>query len=130
MSLAAAIFVAVAVGAGTWLLLRGNLFDVLLGVALLSQGINLSVLASSGYRPEVRPPLVATAPSPGGGPDQTVEEAVVAPESYADPLPQALVLTAIVIGFALLSFLAVLTARRLDTGESPKTDGFETEDDP
>lgn len=112
MSLAAALFVAVAVGAGAWLLLRRNLFDVLLGVALLSQGVNLSLLASGGYRPDARPPVVATAAG-----------ATVDPAAYADPLPQALVLTAIVIGFGLLSFLAALAARRLETGGTLRPDG-------
>jgi multicomponent Na+:H+ antiporter subunit C len=110
VSLFASVFVAVAVGAGTWLLLRRNLFEIILGVALLSQGANVLVLASAGYRAQARPPLLAS---------ELTETRVEAPRppsgEYADPLPQALVLTAIVIGFGLLSFLMLLVARGFET---------------
>jgi multicomponent Na+:H+ antiporter subunit C len=106
VSLFASLFVAVAVGAGAWLLLRRSLFDVLLGVALLSQGVNVLVLASGGYRAGARPPLVSSETLP----ERALLQAPP-PEAYADPLPHALVLTAIVIGFGLLSFLMVLIAR-------------------
>lgn len=87
---------------GLWMLLDGDLKRVVLGVAVLGNAINLAVLAAGR--------LGADAPAfaPGG--------AVAA--GAANPLPQALVLTAIVIGFALFAFaLAVLKRSRELHGE-------------
>jgi len=76
------------------LLLQGGLWRLLAGLALLSHGAHLLVLAGGG--------LVSAAPP-------LVTEGALAPAAgSADPLPQALVLTAIVIAFAVLSFAMVL----------------------
>src|SRR4029079_16387904 len=76
--------------AGIYMMLRRSLFKLVLGLVLLSHGANLLIFTVGGLargRPPVVPPG-ATAPA--------------AP--YADPLPQSLILTAIVIGFAVLAF--------------------------
>ena len=89
MEVLAAIAVGVLTTAGVYLLLRTRTFSVLLGLMLLSYAVNLFVFASGR--------LSAGAPPLAGG--------NVAP---ADALAQALVLTAIVIGFAMTALVAVL----------------------
>ena len=90
-------------GSGVWLLLRPRTFQVILGLALLSYAVNLFIFAMGWVRGGL-PPIVAA----GGAVD---------PSSYADPLPQALVLTAIVISFATTALLlVVLLASRGFTG--------------
>jgi multisubunit Na+/H+ antiporter MnhC subunit len=96
MSLLSAIFVAMLAGSGAWLIMRRNLFEVLLGLVLFSHGINTFLIMMGGWQQEQLPPLTA-----GGG----------TPDTYADPLPMALILTAIVISFGVTAFLIVLGAR-------------------
>ncbi len=89
----AAACVAILVGAGVYLLLGRNLQRVVFGFLLTSNGVNLMVLASTP------PPPGASAPIAGLGPP------------VADPLPQAFLLTAIVIGLAASLFLLALAVR-------------------
>ncbi|MCG6943410.1 MAG: Na+/H+ antiporter subunit C [Thiohalocapsa sp.] len=91
-------------GAGVYLLLAPRAFTVVLGLLLLSYGANLLVFAAGGLTVD-RPPLAPTRPG------------------TTDPLPQALVLTAIVIGLAMTAFalaLVLWSARR--TGVTPNAD--------
>jgi multicomponent K+:H+ antiporter subunit C len=89
--------------AGVWLLLRARTFDATLGLTLLSYAVNLFLFAMGRIEPGA-PPIV----TPGTA-------ATLA--SHADPLPQALVLTAIVISFAMTAVLLVLALRtRAETG--------------
>lgn len=86
-------------GAGVWLVLRPRTFQVLIGLALLSYAVNLFIFSvgslTIGEEPIVKPGLAADL------------------SNYTDPVPQALVLTAIVIGFATTAlFLVVLLALR------------------
>lgn len=96
--LAAAIGVLTA--SGVWLILRPRTFQVLIGLTLLSYGVNLFIFATGGLRIGAEPILKGKA--------GTLVQ-------YADPLPQALVLTAIVISFATTALLlvVVLAARGL-----------------
>ena len=87
--------------AGTYLMLRRRLAQLIIGLGLLSNGTNLLIFAAGGLT-RSRPPVV-----PDGA------EALLPP--YADPVPQALVLTAIVIGFGLLAFSLVLAHRVHET---------------
>jgi multicomponent K+:H+ antiporter subunit C len=90
-------------GSGVWLLLRPRTFQVIVGLALLSYAVNLFIFFMGWVRGG-RAPIVAS-----GGP------ATLA--GFADPLPQALVLTAIVISFATTALLlVVLLAARGLTG--------------
>ena len=90
-------------GAGVWLLLRPRTFQVILGLALLSYAVNLFIFSMGWVRGGL-PPIVQAA-------------AAVDVSRFADPLPQALVLTAIVIGFATTALLlVVLLAARGFTG--------------
>lgn len=83
--------------AGIYLILRRRLAQLIIGLGLLSNGTNLLIFVAGGLT-RVHPPVV-----PEGA------EALMPP--YADPVPQALILTAIVIGFGLLAFSLVLAHR-------------------
>jgi multicomponent Na+:H+ antiporter subunit C len=83
--------------AGIYLMLRRRLAQLIIGIGLLSNGTNLLIFTAGGLT-RARPPVV-----PAG------TDVLVPP--YADPVPQALVLTAIVIGFGLLAFSLVLAHR-------------------
>ena len=87
--------------AGIYLMLRRRLAQLIIGIGLLSNGTNLLIFTAGGLT-RGRPPVI-----PDGA------EALVPP--YADPVPQALVLTAIVIGFGLLAFSLVLAHRVHET---------------
>lgn len=93
-----AIVIGVLFAAAVYLLLRPNLLRVLFGLIMISNAINLSIFLMGRVTAPVAPPLV-----PEG--QYTPTEAV------ANPLPQALVLTAIVIGFGLVAFALVLALR-------------------
>ncbi|MBJ2150949.1 Na+/H+ antiporter subunit C [Paracoccus sp. IB05] len=92
-----AILAGALVTAGLWLMLSGNLLRFLFGLMLLSNAVNLAIFAA-GRLTEGRPPLL----EPGGA--RPVGE-------LANALPQALLLTAIVIGFGLFAFALALTIR-------------------
>ena len=99
------------VGCGLWLMLRARSFELVLGLALLGYGVNLFIFAMGRVKPGA-PPLLAKGVS-----------ATMA--THADPLPQALVLTAIVIGFAMTALLlAIALSARAETG-SDHVDGEE-----
>lgn len=80
-------------GIGTYLLLQRSLTRIILGLAVMGHGANLLLLAAGGRAGE--PPIV------GEGD----------PNLFADPLPQALALTAIVITFGVTSLLLALAYR-------------------
>lgn len=104
MSLASLVLVGVLFAVGAYLLMERSLTRIALGVAMLANGVNVLIVVASG--PSGEPPIVGR------------------PGTLADPLPQALVLTAIVIGFALLSFVLALAWRNWTI-----TDDDEVEDD-
>lgn len=92
---------------GVWLVLRSRTYQLVIGLALLSYAVNLFIFGVGGVKSD-EPPLL-------------IDGASVA--SISDPVPQALVLTAIVIGFATTAlFLVVLLAARGLTG-SDHVDG-------
>ena len=105
-----ALAIGVLAASGTWLLLRPRTFQVIMGLCLLSYSVNIFIFAMGRLRiaapPVIRSGLEMLAP-------------------YDDPTPQALVLTAIVISFALTAlFLVVVLAARGATG-SDHVDGEE-----
>ncbi|MEA3641216.1 MAG: Na+/H+ antiporter subunit C [Lamprobacter sp.] len=99
-------------GAGTYLVLRAHSFSVVLGLMLLTYATNLFVFASGGLQVGRAPVQVQTPAQTGGH----------ALERMADPLPQALVLTAIVIGFAMTALVLVLVLRVLSELGSERVD--------
>lgn len=110
-----ALAVGLMAGAGIYLILRPRTFQVIIGLSLLAYAVNLFIFAMGRLRQGV-PPII----DPLRGSD---------PALYADPLPQALVLTAIVIGFATTAlFLVVLLASRGLNG-TDHVDGREPDDE-
>lgn len=85
-----ALAIGVLSGSGVWLLLRPRTFQVIIGLSLISYAVNLFIFAMGRLHHNVPPVLEGEA------------------AGYADPLPQALVLTAIVIGFATTTLLLVV----------------------
>ena len=103
MELVLSLAIGVLVASGVWLLLRPRTYQVIFGLALLSYGVNLFIFSMGRLR------VGASAIVTKAGP--------VDPAVYVDPVPQALVLTAIVISFATTAlFLVVLLAARGFTG--------------
>ena len=104
--------VGVLTAAGIFLALRAQTFPVVIGLTFLTYAVNLFLFAT-GRLVVNRPPLVDPA-APG----------------YTDPLPQALVLTAIVISFGMTALIVVLALRGyLETG-SDHVDGAPPKDSP
>lgn len=98
MELILSIGIGVLAASGIWLVLRPRTFQVIIGLSLLSYAVNLFIFSMGRLRVNA-PPILSGA---------DIEAA-----HYADPLPQALVLTAIVISFAMTAlFLVVLLAAR------------------
>ena len=99
MEIILAIAIGVLGGSGVWLLLRPRTFQVIMGLSLISYAVNLFIFGMGRLKVDSAPVLL---------PD-------VAPslDNYADPMPQSLVLTAIVIGFAMTAmYLVVMLASR------------------
>ncbi|MGB3955930.1 MAG: Na(+)/H(+) antiporter subunit C [Brooklawnia sp.] len=92
-SLALLVLVGVLIGCGTVLVLERSLSRVVIGASLITYGVNVMVLMSGGR---------------AGGPPIIGQSEV---EEMADPLPQAMVLTAIVIGLALTAFMLAMSYR-------------------
>ncbi|VCU69683.1 Na(+)/H(+) antiporter subunit C1 [Pigmentiphaga humi] len=113
MELILAAAIGVLGGCGIWLMLRPRTFQVIMGISLMSYAVNLFIFAMGRLSVDQLPIL-----RPG-----RINEVA----EYADPLPQALVLTAIVIGFAMTAlFLVVLLASRGLSG-TDHVDGREGE---
>lgn len=111
MEIVLAIAIGALAGSGVWLLLRPRTYQVIIGLSMLSYAVNLFIL-SMGRVKSGAPPIL----NPGESGDLA---------RYADPVPQALVLTAIVISFAVTAlFLVVLLASRGLTG-TDHVDGSE-----
>jgi multicomponent Na+:H+ antiporter subunit C len=100
--------------AGIYMLLRRSLVKTLIGLALLSHAANLLIFAV-GRLTRGRPPII----SPGA-------ENLASP--YADPLPQALILTSIVISFGVTAFALALAYRTYRTTGSDDLDDMRGSD--
>ncbi|MFY2763240.1 Na+/H+ antiporter subunit C [Arenimonas sp. MALMAid1274] len=109
MELALSSAIALLVAAGVYLMLRARSFDVILGLTLLSYATNLLIF-SSGRLAAGKPPVLR--------PDVGASLA-----NHTDPLPQALVLTAIVIAFAMTAVVIVLAIRSRADNHSDHVDG-------
>ena len=100
MEAALSLLVGGLVAAGVYLILQRHLVKFVLGLVLLNHAVNLLIFAS-GRLTRGRPPLIP-------------EQMSVPAEPVANALPQALILTAIVIGFSLLAFVLVLAQRAFE----------------
>ena len=99
-----AITTGVLTACGLYLTLRGRTFPVVVGLTLTSYAVNLFLFSMGGLTTD------GAAIVHGDG-------------SYADPLPQALVLTAIVIGFAMTAFVVILAMRARSEAGNDHVDG-------
>lgn len=113
MEIILAVSLGVLAGSGVWLILRPRTFQVIIGLSLLSYAVNLFIIATGRLTTGAAPILETKA---GGD-----------TAHFADPLPPAMALTAIVISFATTAlFLVVLLAARGLTG-TDHVDGREPE---
>ena len=108
MDAAIAILVGIFVAGAVYLMLSRALVRVLLGIVLLGNGVNLLIFVA-GRLTRAVPPIV-----PG---DIDVPTGI-----FPNPLPQALILTAIVIGFSMFAFLSVLFFRAYQDLEADNVD--------
>lgn len=92
MSIPMVLVIGVLFAVGVYLLLQRHLTRLLVGLGVIAHAVNLMLLASGG--PPGEPPLLDGRPGP-----------------FSDPLPQALILTAIVITFGMTAFLLALAVR-------------------
>ena len=93
--------------ASLYLMLSGNLIRFIFGLVLATNAVNLLIFVA-GRLSQTRPPLIAP-------------DAVIAAQPLANALPQALILTAIVIGFALLTFVFILFYRAFQSLDTVET---------
>ncbi|HSK07465.1 MAG TPA: Na(+)/H(+) antiporter subunit C [Acidimicrobiia bacterium] len=105
MNLATAILIGLLYGLGAYLMMQRALTRIVIGLAMLAHGANLLLLAAGGR----------------AGQAPIVEEGT-AGAAYADPLPQALALTAIVITFGVTAFLLALAYRSWVLGGSDEVE--------
>jgi len=97
---------------GLYLMMRRRLAQLIIGLGLLSNGSNILILSAAGVT-RARPPII-TAPD-------------MAADQFADPVPQSLILTAIVIGFGVLAFALVLAHRVHQSAGSDDIDTIGTD---
>lgn len=108
MELVAALVIGLLLGVGTYLLMERNMIRIVLGTMLINYGTNFMLLTSGRLK-------TGRAPILGGSEVQGAAEGaggiLVDGISYVDPVPQALILTSIVIGLATTAFAFVLAYR-------------------
>lgn len=100
-----ALIIGVLIATGVFLLLSRTIVRVVIGLAFLAYGINLVILTVAGLS-QASPPLL-TLPGP-----------------YVDPLPQALILTAIVIGFATTALILTVALRAYQVAGHDDVEAF------
>ena len=111
MELVLSVVIGILYATGFYLVMRRSIVKLILGITMLGYGANLMIFTIGRISREAVPII------PEGA--KTLEGA------YADPLPQALILTAIVIGFGVLAFTLVLfreTSQTLGTGDVEQID--------
>ena len=114
MEVLLAILVGGLFAAGAYLLMRRSIVKLIIGLALLSHAVHLLIFTAGGLR-RAAPPLVAA-------------DALRLNAAAADPLPQALILTAIVISFGVIAFTLVLIHRTCDSVGTDDLDEMRTTD--
>ena len=109
MELLLAVVAGVLYATGLYLMLRRRLAQLIIGLGLLSNGSNILILSAAGVM-RAKPPLIT--------------EPQLAADQFADPVPQSLILTAIVIDFGVLAFALVLARRVHQSAGSDDIDTF------
>lgn len=113
MELIFAILVGGLYASGLYLMMQRSLVRLIIGLALLGHAANVLIFVAAGVTPGQAP---------------IVGEGATSVEGAADPLPQALILTAIVIGFAVLAFFLVLAQRACTVAGTEDLDALTTTD--
>lgn len=108
-----AICVGILYSAAIYLILRRSIVKLVIGLVLLSNASNLLIFTASGLTREAPPLIPENAPLP---------------DIVADPLAQALILTAIVIGFGVLAFAVVLIRRAYEVVQADDMDQMKDTD--
>lgn len=109
-----ALVIGVLYAAGLYMLMRRSVVKLLIGLALMTNAANLLIFTASGLT-RGNSPLI-----------ESGESALEPP--YSDPVPQALILTAIVIGFGILAFTAALVHRSYQMVGTDDLDRMNTTD--
>jgi multicomponent Na+:H+ antiporter subunit C len=99
---------------GLYLMLRRRLVQLIVGLSLLANGSNILIFAAAGVT-RGQPPIA--------------QDDVVIAASFADSVPQALILTSIVIGFGVLAFALVLAHRVHESAGSDDIDAIRLDED-
>ena len=110
-----AIAIGVLAASGVWLILRPRTFQVVMGLCLLSYGVNLFIFSMGSL-------FIGKEPVIKDGVTQDLLH-------YTDPLPQALVLTAIVITFGMTALTVILSLRSFLESGSDQVDGVAEPED-
>ena len=108
MELLLAVVSGVLYASGLYLMLRRRLAQLIIGLSLLSSGSNILILSAAGVT-RGKPPLISEG---------------IPLDQFADPVPQSLILTAIVIGFGVLAFSLVLARRVYQSAGSDDIDAI------
>lgn len=116
MELVLAITIGILYAASAYLLLRRSIVKLILGITLLSQAVNLLIFTAAGLR--------------SGQASFVPEGSSALPPTAADPLPQALILTAIVISFGVLAFTLAMAYRADKAVGSDDLDELKSTDTP
>ena len=139
MELLLAITVGALYAAGFYMILRRSFVKIIIGLALLSHAANLFLFTVGGVKEDAKAPILGDAKHVETPLEDEAESAretdsetetekadehphYARAEDYADPLPQALILTAIVIGFGVQAFTLVLFKRVYQTAGSDDLD--------
>jgi multicomponent Na+:H+ antiporter subunit C len=114
MEVLLAIVVGALFGSGIYLMLSRTPVKLIIGLVMLSNAINLLIFVAAGLTRGAPPLIPPTLQQP--------------PQPTADPLPQALILTAIVISFGVLAFAMILLQRTFRTQSSEDLDDMKATD--
>jgi multicomponent Na+:H+ antiporter subunit C len=99
---------------GLYLMTRRSIVKLLIGIALLGHGANVLIFTAGRLKRGASPLVPA--------------DGIITPQQVADPLPQALILTAIVIGFGLVAFALTLLHRTAQTLQTDDIDEIRSTD--
>jgi len=105
-----AVLVGLFIALGIYLLLSRSVIRMLIGMTIFGNGVNLLIFTAGRVTRELAPIIPPGLDAPDG--------------PIANPLPQALILTAIVIGFSMFSFLLVLAFRAYQSLDADNTDNM------
>jgi multicomponent Na+:H+ antiporter subunit C len=103
-----AVLVGLFIALGIYLLLSRSVIRMLIGMTIFGNGVNLLIFTAGRVTREIAPIVPPGLDTPAG--------------AIANPLPQALILTAIVIGFSMFSFLLVLAFRAYQSLDADNTE--------